>query len=423
MNNSKTSGTSSSYDTEISSSNDTISNCSISLKGIFLNNKYVLIYKIGAGSFSSVWLSVNVFDSKYYAIKIQNTEDYDSGIDEICLLSKFNKERCNYINYLIEDFIYKTDEGKHVCMVFNLMAGSVYDIMKVGKYSNGLPLLIVKKIVYQLLIAMDIINNKFKILHTDIKPENVLVVGKNKKINQIIKTLEKNKQYCNILKKRGKLKNDQIKKVIDEISFKEIEYEYYNADDDLEYINEEFIQNINAKLSDFGNCRDINYDDYDIQTRYYRSPEIILGYKYNENCDMWSVGCLIYELLTGELLFDPEKEKRMCRDRFHVYEMICKLGKIPKNLIKNSLRYSDFFKKNGLLKGIEEIEYKPLYKILLEKLKDKYDINQEQMFLTIDFIYKLLHYDPFERPTPFLALKHKWFAEVIRSTSPKKIKN
>jgi serine/threonine-protein kinase SRPK3 len=259
---------------------------------------------------------------------------------------------------------------------------------------------------------MNIINKKCKILHTDIKPENILVVGCNKKVDCIIQTLQKNKDYCYLLKKKGKCKTDRVKKLICEMPLKTIEKKYHKLNKNNEYISSKYIDDVSTKLSDFGNCRKIDYSDLDIQTRYYRAPEIILGYKYNENCDMWSVGCLIYELLTGELLFDPDKKRRFSRDRFHIYDMICKLGKIPNYLTKKCLKYSDFFKKNGLLKGVEEINYTPLYKLLIEKFKNRHDINQEQMFLTIDFIYKLLDYDPFKRPSPHSALKHKWFSEI-----------
>lgn len=386
------------------------------LKGEIINKKYILLYKIGGGSFSSVWLSVNIINSKYYAIKVQNLEDYETGIEEINLFLTFNKENNPTINHLIENFIFKTDEGEHVCMVLDLFAGSIYDIMRMGKYSNGFPYETVKIIIYQLLEAMNIINKKYKILHTDIKPENVLIVGINNKVNEIIMKFQENKNYVNLLKKKGhgaKYKNDKIKQIIEDISLEKIEKKY-SKNKDIEFINDIFIENIKAKLSDFGNCRDITYNEYDIQTRYYRAPEIIMGYKYNENCDMWSVGCLIYELLTGEILFDPNKKRRFNRDRFHIYEMICKLGMIPENIIQNSIRNSDFFKKNGLMKGVKKIKYVPLYKLLIEKLQNK-NINGEQLFLTIDFIYKLFDYDPFKRPTPKMALKHKWFDEINNS--------
>lgn len=171
-------------------------------KGEILNNKYLLINQIGHGSFATVWLSLNLQTSKYHAIKIQNYEDYESGIEEVDLFKKFSKNNCIYINNLIEHFEYKIDDDIHVCMVFELLAGSLYDIIKCGKYSNGLPLNIIKLIIYQLLNAMDIINNKHKILHTDIKPENILVCGVNNKHKDMITFIQKNKPLIDLIHKK-----------------------------------------------------------------------------------------------------------------------------------------------------------------------------------------------------------------------------
>lgn len=72
---------------------------------------------------------------------------------------------------------------------------------------------------------------------------------------------------------------------------------------------------IEVKIADLGNACWVNkhFTD-DIQTRQYRSPEVILGSKYNETTDMWSLGCMIFELLTGDFLFDPQSGDRFSRD-------------------------------------------------------------------------------------------------------------
>ena len=51
--------------------------------------------------------------------------------------------------------------------------------------------------------------------------------------------------------------------------------------------------------------------NYGIQTRYYRAPEIILHHTFNETCDVWSMGCMIFELLTNEILIDPDKNNKL----------------------------------------------------------------------------------------------------------------
>ena len=65
---------------------------------------YNIILELGSGAYSRVWLAYNVSDSKYYAIKVQNSDDYEDGKDEIKVLRKIGN-RCQYINRLKDTFI------------------------------------------------------------------------------------------------------------------------------------------------------------------------------------------------------------------------------------------------------------------------------------------------------------------------------
>jgi serine/threonine-protein kinase SRPK3 len=61
---------------------------------------------------------------------------------------------------------------------------------------------------------------------------------------------------------------------------------------------------------DLGNaCWTHKHFSDDIQTRQYRCPEVILGADYGTSADMWSLACIVFELLTGDLLFDPRAGK------------------------------------------------------------------------------------------------------------------
>ena len=376
-----------SYSSDQSSSSSFDEN---TLRGEVLNKKYLIIHKIGKGAFSTVWLCMDIKTKKYYAIKIQHTDEYNCGVAEVDILKKL-KTSCKHINNLIDSFEYETD-GIHICMVFELLAGSVYDIMKYGKYSKGLPMKTVKSIIFQLLTAMDFITNKFNLLHTDIKPENILVVGISNRVQELINECNNIKQLNNNNKNKKKTQN--YKKIICDMEdkFNDIDDKYRNSDDQDEMIPEKYINNITVKLSDFGNCISLEKKTFKIQTRYYRAPEVILEYDFNEKCDIWSVGCVLYELVTGEILFDPVKERRMCTDRAHLYLMINKLGKIPDNLVNKSRRRSDFYKKNGLLKSVYEIDF------------SKIELNDS-------FLLNLLNYDPNDRPSSKTLLTNKWFKD------------
>lgn len=64
------------------------------------------------------------------------------------------------------------------------------------------------------------------------------------------------------------------------------------------------------KIADLGNaCWEHHHFATEIQTRQYRGPEVLTGSKYNLSADMWSLACMTFEMLTGELLFNPRKDQ------------------------------------------------------------------------------------------------------------------
>ena len=370
-----------------------------------LNSKYALIEKIGYGSYSSVWLAYSIPDDKYYAIKIQNCEDYDEGVFELRILRKIKELKNDYMINIIDGFeIIKKDKifkqikkgnksynkkviecRRHICMVLPLMAGSVYSLIKKGSFENGLNEELLTKCIKTIIYSINDLHKKLKICHTDLKPENILISGKSKYVEELIQEYSKHdfKNYfklnyekqlklkdwninsSNYKKKTSKLKSDILKlchknilKNMDHIiDNKSSEYQSVDdttqtsesssesSDKKINDIDIKYTENCKIQLTDFGsNMKIIDLDDDEIQTRYYRAPEVILGLKYNEKIDIWSIGCMIYELYTGEILFDPEKDKDFSRDFHHLFliEEIC--GEFPKHMIKKSPRNKEFFK-------------------------------------------------------------------------------
>lgn len=408
--------------------------------GEVLNDRYLILKKIGSGSFASVWLSYDIkSDTKsngYNAIKIQNANDYDEGLDEIKFLSQIEKVNCPHLNSLQNNFIFKNDDGEHICMVSELMFGSVYEICKTGKYSDGLPLNIAVKILYQTCIALDVLHNKLHVVHTDIKPENILLHGISKKLNNIITSVEKYNLKSKLKGKKEKKLDAVIKEFIKYLdsTFDNSDSSSENDEDDDELIqlsdsdsdisdssdssqsitdiplDEKYILNPKIKLSDFGNSiykKDLTTTE--IQTRYYRAPEVILGLPYNEKVDIWSLACTFYELLTGEILFNPTKTKQFSRDRQHLYDIQKLLGIIPKDIINKSPRQYVFFKHNGLLKGVNEINYVSLRELLESKLNSKMNTNSEEFNDIVNFFESTLEYNINKRMSITDCLNHKIF--------------
>jgi len=387
----------------------------LDFRGKVLNNRYIIIHKIGDGTFATIWLAYNINNKQYYAIKIQRADESEMAIEEIEFLQTIKKHK--YITELKGNFSYKFGDDIHICLVFDLLGGSLDDIIK-RECEEELQIEVINKIIYQLLIALDVSTNKYKLVHTDIKPENILIRGISDKTNRIIKEFEScnfhqiydklNKKKKN-KKKKNKALYNAAEKVIDKMS-----YIISDKLDDFYSINKKYInKNIIIQLSDFGSCRKlIDHTDYNIQTRQFRAPEIIMKTEFNDKCDIWSIGCLLYELLTREVLFMPVKTRGLSKDRDHLYNIQMALGKIPNYIIDRCPIKKVFFKNNGLLKGIYKIKYDPLderIRNLLKRRKKK--INDNDTNNIIDIMYKMLTYDINKRPSAKKLLEHKWFTQ------------
>lgn len=70
----------------------------------------------------------------------------------------------------------------------------------------------------------------------------------------------------------------------------------------------------------------------DIQTRQYRSPEVLLGSGYGTAADIWSTACIAFELATGDYLFEPHSGADYSRDEDHLAHVIELLGEMPRNI-------------------------------------------------------------------------------------------
>jgi serine/threonine protein kinase len=122
------------------------------------------------------------------------------------------------------------------------------------------------------------------------------------------------------------------------------------------------------KIVDMGNaCFADKHFTEDIQTREYRSPEVILGYDYFYNTDVFSLGCVVFEMLTNNFLFKPKKISGIKKNEDHIYQMLERLGPIDKDFAINGKYSSEVFNKKGkLLNGTPKVT-DPISKLLVEK--------------------------------------------------------
>ena len=127
---------------------------------------------------------------------------------------------------------------------------------------------------------------------------------------------------------------------------------------------EKYILNPEVLLTDFGLIGKTNTIKKTVQTRYYRAPEILLGYNFDQQIDLWSLGCTIYELATGNILIYIEKDNLMeiyDRDMVNI-KLILECVDVKNqndliNMISKSNRKDYLINKDSTIKYLREINY------------------------------------------------------------------
>ena len=556
--------------------------------GEVLLERYIIMQKLGYGHFSTAWLALDTKFGNYVAIKIQKSaQQYiDAAYDEVEILQELGKHNFDKewiaslreyykddkdkladietaenskVVQLLNSFIYHGQNGRHFCMVFEIVGVTLLELIKRYNY-KGIPLPYIRIITKQILIGLDFLHRMCHIIHTDLKPENVLVCltkdelreiqstghltiqktdkkkkAKNKNVNETKNNIEEEKTSTisgkQLRKKRQKFRKKQIKKMekmgmspqeiekkmneimkqkkgaiqekeeenidVDNFDIDELierprvssvpkininmnnpkEEENYNFqyDDDEEnfmennnmplydinlmeygknlqrYLKEknrilhdedyrrnmieknnilssevndqekekmmkklsekmsrrgpEIDPSIEVKICDIGNACWFNHHfSTIIQTRQYRSPEVILGINYNETSDIWSLACMLFELATGDFLFEPRKGETFSKNDDHLAQIIEAVGKMPKNFALSGLDSYKYFDKNGKLRRIKNLIYFPIKDILVKK----YNFKEKEAQAFSDFLMPMLEYYPDKRASARELLKHPW---------------
>lgn len=171
------------------------------------------------------------------------------------------------------------------------------------------------------------------------------------------------------------------------------------------------------KLCDFGSA--LREEEIvitsELVSRFYRAPEILLGCTYDTKIDIWSLGCTLFEIYTGNILFPG-------RDNNEMLKLIMQIkGKIPQKILKRGQFTNHYFNDKGLFLSHEidniskkdytkelEIPQNPT-KDLLHLLKFSFanNIDDDRNLLSFkDFLEKCLHLDPNKRFSAVEALCH-----------------
>ena len=178
-----------------------------------------------------------------------------------------------------------------------------------------------------------------------------------------------------------------------------------NPNPQVDLKNDEMLMKCRAVIVDLGNaCWTHRHFSEDIQTRQYRAPEVLIGSKYDTSADMWSLGCMTFELLTGDLLFDPRAGDDYDRDEDHLAMFQELLGKMPKRIALEGKFAKTFFDKRGNLKHIKQLKFWPIQDVLTEK----YHFPPQEAKEVAKFMTPLLDFDPKTRATALEALQSDW---------------
>ncbi|VAI20917.1 unnamed protein product [Triticum turgidum subsp. durum] len=381
----------------------------------FAGGRFVAQRKLGWGNFSTVWLAYDTLLSRFVALKIQKSaRDYaHAALHEIELLSaaaKGDPTNSKCVIQLLDHFKHAGPNGKHICLVTEFLGDSLLRLIRYNR-NKGIGLSRVREICRSVLTGLDYMHRELGIIHTDLKPENVLLVSTinpskdpvRSRLTPILKRPEGNQYRTPPISFSEKMLKTRARRAVAKILQRRVSLGGFTAD----MVKERSLDGISmkCKIVDFGNaCWADQQGDGVIQTRQYRAPEVIIGSGYSYSADMWSFACMAFELATGDMLFAPNTCQGCSEDEDHLALMMETLGKMPKKIATSGTRSKDYFNRYGDLKRVKRMRFWPLERVLVER----YNFTEPDAKGLADFLRPILDFDPENRPTAAECLKHAW---------------
>ncbi|KAG2652041.1 hypothetical protein PVAP13_1NG329500 [Panicum virgatum] len=261
------------------------------------------------------------------------------------------------------------DYRNHICIVFERLGPSLYDFLRKNNY-RSFPIALVREVAKQLLECIAFMH-ELRLIHTDLKPENILLVSP---------------EYIKVPDYKVSSRSPK-------------DGSYYKR----------LPKSSAIKVIDFGSTTyDQQDQSYVVSTRHYRAPEVILGLGWSYPCDIWSVGCILVELCTGEALFQTHENLE------HLAMMERVFGPLPYHMLKRADRHSEKYIRKGRLNWPEGCTSRESMKAVMKlpRLQNLVMQNVDQSAGDfIDLLQGLLKYDPANRMTAQEALRHPFVTE------------
>lgn len=364
-----------------------------------IKDRYIVLNKIGKGSYCTVWSVYDINLKKILALKIYNEEDIDDAQNEIEVLNKIKEFNLPNVILFNESFNYNFGNDKYIMQTMDLCGYSLNYIIKLFKQdltSDNFPYDKYVNFIYESYLKLDIlINNlhRYEYCHTDIKPDNILIdipILENNiclhKIKEFHNNLILNKNKKNL----NKILHNECKKIMSLLQI---------TDHDIKNYLKDF--NYSIKLSDFGTALKIGDDAiYKKHTQYYKSPKILLKHPLDYTYDYWSIGCTLYELLTMEILFDPydsdlEDKYGDNDDRNLMYLIISALGIPDKNILLTSKESDIYFDSTYTIpRGFYDIKFNNFIEKLSLKINMFHNQSTKNNYIyLLELVVKYLSYD------------------------------
>ncbi|KAM8841119.1 dual specificity protein kinase CLK2 isoform 1-T1 [Spinachia spinachia] len=324
--------------------------------GDVLQERYEIVSTLGEGTFGRVMECIDHRrGGASVALKIiKNVEKYKEAARlEINVLEKINEKDPDNKFLCVQMYDWFDYHG-HMCISFELLALSTFDFLKENNY---LPYSIgqVRHMAYQICLAVKYLHDS-KLTHTDLKPENILFVNSDFTMS------------FNVEKKR----------------------------------EDRTVKSTAVRVVDFGSATfDQEHHSTIVSTRHYRAPEVILELGWSHPCDVWSIGCILFEYYLGFTLFQTHD------NREHLAMMERILGPVPSRMIRKTRKQKYFYRgrldwdeSSSAGKYVRE-NCKPLRRYLLSEAEEHH-----QLF---DLIESMLEYEPSKRLVLADSLKHPFF--------------
>lgn len=326
--------------------------------GELLDSRYHVKANLGKGIFSSVIRAVDNQTERLVAIKIIRNNDHmmKEGMKEMQILQRLADADPDDRKHMIRLQRSFSHKG-HLCMVFENLHINLREVIKKFGRDVGINLKAVRSYAQQMFLGLSLLR-KCNVLHADLKPDNVLV-------NEAGSAL---------------------------------------------------------KICDLGSATDASTPEEAtpyLVSRFYRAPEIVLGVPYDFAIDMWSIGCTLFELYTGKILFTGRTNNQMlrsimeCRGKFSL-KMLKKaeLGAVhfdEQTLHFRSIEH-DRITNRDVLKTMNIVNPMPgrdlKSRLMAAGQKDMGELEKKELNLFADLLDRCLALNPERRITPGEALKH-----------------